>query len=115
MGVSREDMAMNNINDENQIDLRAISKMSGDIKIDWDKFEPTDSQGYEMEGIVTYQDKDYSVNVSALADESYEIQVATQIYKEMLSERAVGFESVDADLGIEQSDESLFPDEGIIL
>ena len=86
---------------ESQMDFRAISKMASDIKIDWNKFEPTDSQGAEMSGIVTYQDKDYPVEVRALSNDSYEMQAATQIYNSMMESRAIKFASVDTDLGID--------------
>jgi len=85
---------------ESQMDFRAISKMASEINIDWNKLEPTDSQGAEMSGVVTYQDKDYPVEVRALSNDSYEMQVATQIYNSMMESRAIKFASVDTDLGI---------------
>ena len=91
---------------ESQMDFRAISKMASDIKIDWNKFEPTDSQGTEMSGVVTYQDKDYPVEVRTLSNDSYEMQVATQIYNSMMESRAVKFASVDTDLGIDNMQSS---------
>lgn len=49
------------------------------IKIEEGVFEPTDSQGYEMEGFIPYGEFWYPVFLSYFSDKSLESQVMEQI------------------------------------
>lgn len=54
-------------------------EIAKEIQIEWENFEPTDSEGKEMEGSVVYNGKEYNVDCSWYVDESYELQIAKQI------------------------------------
>lgn len=70
------------ISDDYVSKYETIDKIESIVNINLDLFEPTDSQGYEMAGSVRYDGKSYNVDVTALSDDSYNRQVAEQIYEE---------------------------------
>lgn len=55
---------------------------SGVIKFDIDEFEPTDSQGYSMEGTVEYNGEHY-ITLAYMSEKSYIEQVAEQIVEDL--------------------------------
>lgn len=58
--------------------------LSGEVKLDLENdFEPTDSQGYSMEGSVVYNGKEHYIYLAFECDDSYELQTAKQIYSDL--------------------------------
>lgn len=64
--------------------MELISKIKDNITLDYaNNFEPTDSEGWEMEGTVLYEGSEYGVFLSGYSKESYETQAAMQIAKQL--------------------------------
>lgn len=60
-------------------DTKDAAEIAKDILIDFDSFEPTDTEGLEMEGYALYKNKQYGVYLSAYCDKPYIIQAAEDI------------------------------------
>lgn len=60
------------------------AKLQKDILIDFKNFEPTDTEGLEMEGYALYKGKEYNVCLSAhITDLSYIVQAAEDIAEQI--------------------------------
>ena len=57
--------------------------LSGEIKLDFNNFEPTDSEGHNMEGTVVYNGEEHYVYLSYMNEDSYELQAAKQIHSDL--------------------------------
>lgn len=53
--------------------------IKNNIVLDFNNFQPTDTEGWEMEGSVNYEGKDYSVELDGQSHLSFEEQAASQI------------------------------------
>lgn len=56
-----------------------LAEIAANTLLDFEQFEPTDTEGIEMDGIAIYKGKTYKVSISAHCDETYLIQAATEI------------------------------------
>lgn len=53
-----------------------IDTIEEKINIDMSRFEPTDSEGWNLEGTVDYEGKTYYVDLCGKSEDSYERQAA---------------------------------------
>lgn len=63
---------------------RFMEDVEAKTVINWDSIEPTDSEGYEMEGIAIYENKKYPIELRAISELTYEEQAARQITDKLL-------------------------------
>lgn len=65
------------------------SKIALELELDENSYEPTDTEGSNVDAICRYRGKEYRVNLDSHGDDSFEGQAAMQIQKEL------GFEKCD--------------------
>lgn len=69
--------------------IATLDAIANELKIDKGAFEPVDTEGWELEGTVTYKGADYNVLLAYGHPDTYEEQAAMQIIENM-----GGFEAV---------------------
>lgn len=66
-----------------ELTLQAIM---GHTLVDFDRFEPTDSEGHEIRGFAEFNNEDFVVTLIGISEKSYIEQASEQILKELSHE-----------------------------
>lgn len=69
-----------------------LNSIAEDICIDFERdFEATDTEGWNLEGKVEYNGQEYFVELFGYNEDSYELQAAKQIYKQITKETELDY------------------------
>ena len=68
------------VKEENNARIRELAELvAPQLNLQMDKFEPTDTEGHALEGIVSYKGNNYFIYLTSDNPDSYEMQAAIQI------------------------------------
>lgn len=81
---------------QNELVQEEIASIAKKIEFDFENnFEPTDTEGWNLEGFVIYNGKEYNIKLYGFDEDSYKIQAAKQIYEKILKENEIEIEEIN--------------------